>query len=205
MKLRSGVCVAALAAAVVSFAAPAMAQVTSFSQLSKAQDEEIACISDKLAATNGAVDDVVEAFLYADAPAEQIRRADTALTNVSGSCATLYKWDDVQRDLSAKINLYSLVGGYLADELDFEGVTDDEIDLIFDVLDRLPRESLVRFLDESWMDDAEFIKRTNAALVAAKFPGDDEYILETARLAMEAAVLMTFGISEWVRVYINKQ
>lgn len=204
--MKSGVYVCAALAAVVSlWASPAIAQVTDISQLSEAQEKEIACISEKLVATEGAVDDVVETFLYDDVPAEQTGRAKTALTNASGFCAIVYKWDNTQRELSETINLYSLVGGYLADDLSSEGVTDEQIDLIFDVLDGLPRESLVRFLDVSWMDDAEFTKRMNAALVAAKFPGDDEYILESARLTMEATVLMTSGLSEWVRVYINKQ
>jgi hypothetical protein len=66
-------------------------------------------------------------------------------------------------------------------------------------------EDLNRFLDESWFEDAGFTTRLDAALTAAKYPDDDEYLVETARLIMEASVLTSAGLSDWVRVYINKQ
>jgi hypothetical protein len=196
---------AALAAAVSLWASPATAQITDLNQLSEAQETEIYCVSDKLSASGDAFEAVAEAFLYNDNSPEQIKQAETALKTASNVCAVAYKWDAGKRALGEKIGVYISAGEYLVEELYFEGMEDEEIDLIFAALGKLPTEDQDRFLDDSWLEDAGFTKRLDAALVAAKYPGDDDYILESARLIMEVTMLTSAGTSDWVRLYINKQ
>lgn len=205
--MKSGICVraAALAAAVSLWASPVTAQVTSLDQLSDAQQGEIHCVTVKLSAAGDAFYDVSEAFLYDDGTPEQVKQAEAALKAASEACAAVHNWDAGKRMLGEMIGVYSSVADYLAEELYFKGVEDEEIDLIFTALEKLSPEDLNRFRDSSWIEDAAFTKKLNGALVAVKYPGEDEYILESGRLIMEASVMATAGISDWVRVYINKR
>jgi hypothetical protein len=205
--MKSGICLraAALAAAVSLWASPAMAQITNLEQLSEAQADEVYCVPHKLIAAGDAVYDVAEVFLYEDNSDELLERADNALSTASDACEAEYKWGVDQVKLGEQIGVYISAGEYLVEELYVEGLEDEEIDLIFAAFGKLSAEDQNRFLDDSWLDDAEFAKRLNATLVAIKYPGDDEYILETARLIMEVTVLTNDGMSDWLRLYGNKQ
>lgn len=205
--MKSGFCkrAAALAAAVSLWASPAMAQTAGSRQISEAQENEIYCVSDKLSLVGEEVYyGVAEVFLYGDNSAEQAKRVQASFKRASDACAAKYKWDATKQTLGEKIALYSSVSDYLAEELCADGVKEEQIDLIFTALGKLPVEDLPRFLDQAWTEDAEFTKRVHAALAAEKYPDDDAYVLETAGLIMEVTVLATVGISDWVRMYINK-
>jgi hypothetical protein len=204
--MKSGSCVRAalLAAAVVTFAAPAMGQATDPGKLSEAQQKEIYCVLDKVVTRDDDAIDVAEAYVFAD-DSKQIERAEKAVKAASDACSTAYNWDASKEMLSTQIGVASLAIDYLAEDLRFEGLKDEEIDLIFLAMRKLPTDDLSRFLDDSWMDDAELVKRLDSALAAAKYPGNDEYLLESGRLVMEAAVLTSVGISDWIRQHIDKK
>ena len=204
MKSGFWVCAAALAALSL-WASPAMAQITGLSQLSEAQQDEMYCVADKLSAADEGFYDVAEAMLYNDKTDEEIKQAQAALKTASEACAGVYKWDAGKRALGEKIGIYTSVADYLSEELYFDGREDEESDLIFTALGKLPVEELNHFLDISWPKDAAFTQRLDGVLAAVKFPDDDKYTLEAARLIMEASVLASAGMSDWVREYINKQ
>jgi hypothetical protein len=202
--MKSGICVraAALAAAVSLWASPAMGQITSLSQLSEAQDSEIYCVHDVLRDADESFYVVVEAFLFDDKNGED---AAAALDKATDACAAEYKWDAGKQDIGTVTGLASAIVDYLVEELYAEGAKDEHLDAIDRVAMKLSKEDINRFTDDSWLDDAVFIKRIDTMLIAEKFPADDDYNLETARFIIEAHVGQSLAAWEWVRVYINKQ
>ncbi len=202
--MKSGNCVrAAVAAAVVSLLTPsAMAQ--GLNQLSEAQKKEMACVSEKLLVDEDAAYDVVEAYLYTDDSA-QIERAETAVKAAGDACSVAYNWGASKLMLSEAISVSSMVVDYLTGELLATGLKEEQVQLIFTTLDKLPEEDLRRFLDDSWLDDAAFIKRLNVALAAAKYPSGSENILEDAHLIMEGTIIVTAGMADWARLHSSKQ
>jgi hypothetical protein len=182
--------IAALVAAASLWAAPATAQ------LSDEQHKEAYCVFDKVA-EGDAHYDIAEVFLYDDAAADIVKRADDAMRTAADSCAGLHSWDAAERELAISIGRYGSVTDYLGEELWIEGLDDDEIDYVFNALDRLSRQEIERLLDDSWLDDGAFTKRLDAVLIESKFPADDAYLLETGRLMMEATVLATFAVAKW--------
>jgi hypothetical protein len=200
MKPSSCVRAAALAA-VMSFGLPATAQITSLAQLSDAQDAEIYCLSDELFDAGEAFYVVAEAFLYD----EKVEEAEAALIKAADACAARYKWDAAKQQLGMQAGAANTIVEYLVEELYADGAKDEHIDAIERVATKLSGDELNRFLNESWLEDADFIKRLDALLIAEKFPGDDSYNLETARLIIEAQIAQAVAASDWVRAYINKK
>jgi len=191
---------AALAAAVSLWASPAMAEITRLDQISETQGAEIFCLHDELLAESEPYYLVVQAFLYG----KDVDEAEAATTKAVEACAATYKWDAAKRKLGRRAGEASATVNYLIEELYAEGAKDEHIQTLERMMRKLPVKDLNRFLDEGWLEDAEFIERINARLVAEKFPGEDN-TLETARLAIEANVALTESTWEWVRAYINKE
>jgi hypothetical protein len=180
----------ALAAAALLWAAPSDAQ------LSDEQEKEAFCVFDKLDEGDGFYD-VAEAFLYDDAAADLLKRADDAMKASVDACAALHSWDAAERELATSIGRYASVADYLGEELWIEVLDNDEIEYVFNALDRLSSQEVERLLDDAWLDDEAFTKRLDAVLIESKFPADDAYLLETGRLMMEATVLTTLAVDKW--------
>jgi hypothetical protein len=199
MKLSSCVRAAALAAAVVSFAAPAMGQITDLSQLSEKQRAEVYCLSDELQRDEDTFYLVANAY-FND---EDVEEAETALLGALDACAARYKWDEKKKGIGGDAGfsiavLTFLIGTHLA-----EGGKMQDVEAIDRVMVKLSRDDLDHLHDGTWEDDEPFIRRLNALLIAEKFPEDD-YDLETARLIMEAHVMQSSAAWEWVNTYIKK-
>ncbi len=199
--MKSGLFARAVALAAVAslWVSPAMAEITKLDQISEAQGAEIFCLHDELLSGSEPYYLVVQAFLYG----KDVDEAEAAEAKAVEACATTYKWDAAKKKLGQRTGAASARVNYLIEELYAEGVKDEQVQVLERMMRKLPVKDLNRFLDDSWLEDAEFIERINARLVAEKFPGDDT-TLDTARLAIEANVALTESTWEWVRAYINK-
>jgi hypothetical protein len=200
--MKPGLCAraAALTAAVSLWVSPAMAEITRLDQISEVQGAEIFCLHDELLSESEPFYLVVQAFLYG----KEVVEAEAAETKAVEACATAFKWDAAKRKLGVRAGVASATVNYLIEELYAEGAKDEHIQALEKVMRKLPQKDANRFLDDSWLEDPEFIQRINTRLVAEKFP-DDAYMLESGRLAIEAYMTMTESTWDWVRTYINKE
>src|SRR5262245_26613484 len=110
--MKSGFCAraAALAAAVLLWASPAMAaEITRLDQISETQGAEIFCLHDELLSESEPYYLVVQAFLYGMHPEE----ADAAEMKAIEACAIKYKWDAAKRNLGMRTGAASARANYL--------------------------------------------------------------------------------------------
>jgi hypothetical protein len=192
---------AASAAALSLWASPAMAQVASVDQLSAEQRNELYCVRDELAKDGDTLFIVAEAIVFED-PTED---AETALIQASDACRARYAWEDDKHSLALEIGVGTAILEYFVEELYLDGVKDEQIPAIDRALAKLSDKELQRFFDEDALEDDAFADRLDALLVAEKFPGNDPYVLETARIIMQTFVLQDDALRAWVDTYINKK
>ncbi|HEX5006917.1 MAG TPA: hypothetical protein VFV70_07370 [Hyphomonadaceae bacterium] len=199
MKLRSCVCAAALAAAAVSFTAPAMGQISNLRQLTEAQNKEIFCLNEELQRD----DDVFYLVMDAYFTGSDDEEAEAVAKKAIDACASRYNWDTGKRDLAAQAGFFTAAIDYLLEDL--PSVAKGDVEAVDRVARKLTEDDAERFLRQDWLDDAAFLKRIETLLTAEKFSSNDSYDLETAYFILEAYVVQTTAAWQFVETYINKK
>lgn len=181
------------AAALLALAPAAWAQEAE--GLNGERDAELYCVYDVLA-QSGQINQLAEA-MSRDATEEQVTAADEMLDGAIGDCLDVYKWDEVTVEYAATVGMHGSVVDALTSEMMMEGVPEETVAIIFDVLDGLAEEDIDMFNDPSWASDAKFKKRINRTLIAAGLPEED-VVLDNSMTVMESSLLAAQALVDWL-------
>lgn len=179
-------------AALVALAPAAWAQEPD--GLNGEHDAEFYCVYDVLS-QSGQVIQLAEA-MDRDATEEQVTAADEVLDGAISDCLDVYKWDEKTIEYAATVGMHGSVVDALTSEMITEGVPEETVALIFDVLDGLADEDIDMFNDPSWVTDAKFKKRINRTLIAAGMPEED-VVLDNSITVMESSLLAAQALVDW--------
>lgn len=158
-------------------------------------DAEFYCVYDVLS-QSGQVIQLAEA-MDRKATEEQVTAADEVLDGAISDCLDVYKWDEKTIEYAATVGMHGSVVDALTSEMMTEGVPEETVALIFDVLDGLADEDIDMFNDPSWMTDAKFKKRINRTLIAAGMPEED-VVLDNSMTVMESSLLAAQALVDWM-------
>ncbi|MEQ1780085.1 MAG: hypothetical protein ABMA14_01910 [Hyphomonadaceae bacterium] len=129
-------------------------------------DDGMLCVYD--AASTEDYESVAEAFLYGDDKAAST--ADALLNKATQTCSDKFKFSEGEADAARDLAIYGASVDYLTEDLMFMDVSDEAIDGLFDVYRALDDDDIDMFYDAGWRDDANFIARLKARLLASGFP-----------------------------------
>jgi hypothetical protein len=159
------------------------------------EDSPMYCV---YTAVGGDYDLVAESYLYDDLSAADAATAKDVLGKAANTCAQTHGLTESQKEAITDIGIYGSAADYLAEELMFEGVSDEAIDGVYDVLGDLSDDDLdTIIIDADWHDDAALIGRMKTALLAVGIP-DDDYVMETAMQIIEVSALATDSVMVFV-------
>ncbi len=188
--------VGAAMAALFLPAMPALAQEGLAGLVNPEQEAEIYCVYDILS-QSGDTYTIADVFVDPDATDEDIEAADEILSLAIEECMDAYEWTETVREYAAVIGIHGSVIDVVTADLLAEGVEQEHIQAIFDVLDLLDEEDMEVFRSPDWLSDRRFQKRMNRSLVAAGIPNEPA-VLENSLLVMESAILSVEAIVDWM-------
>ncbi|MDP3494021.1 MAG: serine protease, partial [Hyphomonadaceae bacterium] len=162
------------------------------------RDAELYCVYDVLA-QSGQITEIAEALVNTDATEEQIEAADAVLGSAVDDCLDVYKWDDSAVEYAAALGMHGSVVDVLTSQMMADGVAEEAVAVIFDVLDGLTDEDVDAFSDPAWAVDAKFKKRMNRTLIVAGLP-EEEAVLDNSMLVMESSVLAAQALISWLDI-----
>ncbi len=129
-------------------------------------DDGILCVYD--AASTQDYESIAEAFLYGDADAAVA--AGASLDKATQTCSDQFKFSEEEADAARDLAIYGVSIDYLSEDLMFMDVSDEAIDGVFDIYNALGADEIDLFYDADWRDDATFVARLKARLLAVGFP-----------------------------------
>lgn len=188
--------VGAAIAALVMTATPALAQEGLSGLVSPEQEAEIYCVYDILS-QSGDTYAIADVFIDPDATESDIDAADEVLSYAIEDCMDAYDWTETMREYAAVIGIHGSVIDVVTADLLAEGVEQEHIQAIFDVLDLLDEEDMEVFRSPDWLSDTRFQKRMNRSLIAAGVP-NEPVVLDNSLLVMESAILSVEAIVDWM-------
>jgi hypothetical protein len=188
--------VGAAMAALFMPAAPALAQEGLSGLVSAEQEAEIYCVYDILS-QSGDTYAIADVFVDPDATDEDIEAADEILSYAIDECLDAYDWTETMRGYAAVIGIHGSVIDVVTADLLAEGVEQEHIQAIFDVLDLLDEDDMEVFRSPEWLSNTRFKKRMNRSLVAAGIPNEPA-VLDNSLLVMESAILSVEAIVDWM-------
>jgi|JI10StandDraft_1071094.scaffolds.fasta_scaffold27535_3 hypothetical protein len=188
--------VGAAIAALVMTGAPALAQEGLSGLVSPEQEAEIYCVYDILS-QSGDTYAIADVFIDPDATESDIEAADEVLSGAIDECLNAYEWSETMREYAAVIGIHGSVIDVVTADLLAEGVEQEHIQAIFDVLDLLEEDDMEVFRSPEWLSNTRFKKRMNRSLVAAGIPNEPA-VLDNSLLVMESAILSVEAIVDWM-------
>lgn len=188
--------IGAAAAALTITASPALAQEGLSGLVSPEKEAEIYCVYDILS-QSGDTYAIADVFVDPDATDEDIEAADEVLGYAIEECMTAYEWTETMREYAAVIGIHGSVIDVVTADLLAEGVEQEQVQAIFDVLDLLKEEDMEVFRSPDWLSNTRFKKRMNRSLVAAGIP-NEQAVLDNSLLVMESAILSVEAIVDWM-------
>jgi S1-C subfamily serine protease len=191
----SGLVGAAIAALVLP-ATPAFAQEGLSGLVSPEQEAEIYCVYDLLS-QSGDTYAIADVFIDPDATEGDIDAADEILSYAIEECMAAYEWTETMREYAAVIGIHGSVIDVVTADLLAEGVEQEHIQAIFEVLDLLDEKDMEVFRSPDWLSNTRFQKRMSRSLVAAGIP-NEQAVLDNSLLVMESAILSVEAIVDWM-------
>lgn len=188
--------IGAAAAAFAMTATPAQAQEGLSGLVTPEQEAEIYCVYDILS-QSGDTYSIADVFIDADATEEDIEVADEILSDAIEECMSAYDWNETIREYAAVIGIHGSVIDVVTADLLAEGIEQEHIQAIFDVLDLLDEKDMDVFRSPEWLSNTRFKKRMNRSLVAAGIP-NEPLVLDNSLLVMESAILSVGAIVDWM-------
>lgn len=177
-------------------AAPASAQNALDGIMNAEQEAEIYCVYDILSQT-GDIYEIADVFVDPDATESDIEAADDILNEAIGECMDAYDWTEAAQEYAAVIGIHGSVIDVTTADLALDGMSEDSIQGIFDVLDLLEDKDMEMFKSPSWLADSRFQKRINRSLVSAGVPNKQEF-LASSMLVLESSILTADAIVDWL-------
>lgn len=195
--LRAGIAAALLSSALTGLV-PASAQEKDLDAAMTAMQPEFYCVFDVLSQTD-AFYDIADVWVAPDPSQADIDSADAVLASAVKDCADNYKWAQDVQDLGATVGVHGAVVQVVMDDMALEGVKEEQLQGIFDLLGDLDPGDATAFADASWVDDHGFKKKMYRALVRSGLPNEDK-ALENSMLVLESSVLTAQAIAKWMDV-----
>lgn len=161
-----------------------------------AMEPEFYCVFDVLSQTD-AFYDIADVWVAPNPTQTEIAAADAVLDSAVKECADNYKWTMDVRELGATIGVHGSVVEVVTDDMALEGVKEEQLQGIFDLLGDLDEGDANAFTDASWVDDHGFRKKMYRALVRFGLPNEDK-ALESSMLVLESSVLTAQAIAKWM-------
>jgi len=177
-------------------AAPASAQNALDGIMDAEQETEIYCVYDILSQT-GDIYEIADVFVDPDASEAEIEAADGILSEAVGECMAAYDWTEAAQEFAAVIGIHGSVIDVTTADLALDGMTEESIQGIFDVLDLLEDKDMETFKSPAWLADTRFQKRINRSLVSAGVPNKEEF-LSSSMLVLESSILAADAIVDWL-------
>lgn len=166
----------------VSGAGPASAK-----DMTPEQKEEMSCVHRALVMRRKTTV-VAQSFLNATT-ADGVRgQADNAINGAADGCARAYGWDEAVRGLALTIGMMGATTDHLGGELKKEGVTDEVLAKVSELVPGLSKRDSELLSDGAWDTDRSFMARIKSKLVQAGVP-DSESLIHTAVMILECAVI----------------
>jgi S1-C subfamily serine protease len=183
-------------AAMACVAGPAFAQDDEFDAEMAGFESELYCVSDVLS-QSGDFYTIAGAWVDPDATEAAVDAADVVLSEAVDSCASAYEWDEKAQEYGALVGIHGSVVETLTGEMISQGLTEEQVSAVFDVLDAMSDEDIELFKHAAWAADPKFTKRTYRALVRSGVPNED-IALENAMHVLESSVLTAGTIVDWL-------
>ena len=177
-------------------AAPASAQDALDGIMNAEQQAEIYCVYDILSQT-GDIYEIADVFVDPDATESDIEAADGILNEAIGECMDAYDWTEAAQEYAAVIGIHGSVIDVTTADLALDGMSEDSIQGIFDVLDLLEDKDMETFKSPTWLADSRFQKRINRSLVSAGVPNKEAF-LASSMLVLESSILTADAIVDWL-------
>lgn len=175
---------------------PAMAQEKDFDAAMAAMEPEFYCVFDVLSQTD-AFYDIADVWVAPDPVQADIDAADKVLADAVKECADKYGWTEDVQELGAAIGLHGSVVEVVTDDMALEGVKEEQLQGIFDLLADIDEDDAAAFSDVAWVGDHGFKKKMYRALVRFGLPNEDK-ALENSMLVLESSVLTAQAIAKWM-------
>lgn len=188
--------IGAACAAFAMTATPAQAQEGLSGLVTPEHEAEIYCVYDLLS-QSGDTYAIADVFIDPDATEDDIEGADEILSYAIEECMAAYDWTETVREYAAVIGIHGSVIDVVTADLLAEGVEQEHIQAIFDVLDLLDEKDMDVFRSPEWLSNTRFKKRMNRSLVAAGIP-NEPLVLDNSLLVMESAILSVEAIVDWM-------
>ncbi len=115
-------------------------------------------------------------------------QADNAINGAADGCARAYGWDEGARGLALTIGMMGATADHLGGELKKEGVTDDVLTKVSELVPRLSKRDTELLSDGAWDTDRSFMARTKSKLVQLGVP-DSASVIHTAVMILECAAI----------------
>lgn len=192
--------VAVLAAGAVWLSAPAMAQQpvdkTAEITLTDAQTDEAYCVYDYLG-TFADEDKLTNAYMAGDPDSADYKEQIGMVDEGAASCGAEFKWSEDRKATASMMALYSTMGDVLDGRLAANGLTEKDLDAVYNVADTMPASDIDIFLDGKWMTDKDLGLRTTKKLRDTGLK--DEAVITNAFYLLEAYIIATLLLDEWVK------
>ncbi len=170
---------AGLAAGLAWLAPAAHAQ----DQQQTAQDPALWCVYEALTASLD-YEVVAEAYLF---DGDLAGDPEGLLSSAGKACAQTHDLNEAEQLATMEYGRFGSIIDYLTEELMFEGVTEDQISVIFMATDSISDEDYESLYEDGWQA-TDVGERVKAELLRAQFPDDPGHV-ETAMEIMGLIVL----------------
>lgn len=197
MMIRSWMCAfAALAASAGPLGQPAQAQPPADTQTSA--EDEVFCVYDALLGlTRKDLLNITSAFVTEATEGELFDAVEPLLSGAAQTCIDQYAWNMDQADAALTIGLASVVSSILEEWfLEEEGLPQETVDTVVDLLSTLPEDAFVTFLTTDWRRNQDFVGQMEERLQAAGLEDDPELMIRGMTL-LEAYLLGMSRFEEW--------
>jgi hypothetical protein len=187
----------ALVAAGVSLTSPALAQskyAFDVDKMSHAQKDELYCVYDLLADDDLYL--IADVYLDNTDEKDDIDRADRAIDAATSKCDAKYNWNGDLEGIASGVAVDGAIVDVITDDLS-STISDDKMETIFALLDKLSDADLDAIADGKAEDDGPFHQKLTAALIADGVP-DKNDVMDNAFIVMKAAVDAAAQIVDWI-------
>lgn len=172
--MRRWMIVGLMSAGLIGFSGAASAQ-----QAPAAADQgAVYCVYDDLTSDTD-YEKVAEAFLFKSLSQADQLAAKKLVDAAAAVCKTKFKMTPAQANAMGSVGIYGATTDYLTEDLMFNGLERETINLVPTAWMDLTDEDLARVLKDDWRKDAAIVAKLKAALIAKGVP-DLAFVMDPA-------------------------
>lgn len=153
-------------------------EAASAQQAPTADQGAVYCVYDDLTSDTD-YEKVAEAFLFKTSSQADQAAARKLVDAAAAVCKTKFKMTPAQANAMGSVGIYGAATDYLTEDLVFNGLERETIDLVPTAWADLTDEDLARVLKDDWRKDTAIVAKLKAALIAKGVP-DLAFIMDPA-------------------------